>query len=116
MTKSNFRKVLDFFQLSDREGNISLTNLSLIIVITKIAITPFDWTGAAILLPVIASYMHKRVELNKMATKEEQDLTPLLEEIENLKANQEEMNKVATDTQKLVSQANLAQAFTPRGR
>lgn len=112
-------KILKWLNLNDREGNLSLTNISLIVVLVKIAISPFDFTGAALLLPVIASYMQKRYESNKVEKEVRekevmQDLTPLLQEIELLKANQVEMNKVALDTQKIVSQANLAAAFSPR--
>lgn len=123
-----FKKLLNFFQLSDRGGNLSLTNIALIIVLIKIALAPFDYTGAVILLPVIASYMHKRYESNKAFSKEVNpapsiDLAPIHEQIDSVNkqvaavaASHESISKLAEDTKKLLSQANLAHAFTPRNK
>jgi hypothetical protein len=59
--KSKILKALDFFRFLDETGTISLTNIALMVVITKLALTQsFSMSEAAVLLPVIASYSIKR--------------------------------------------------------
>lgn len=123
-----FKKILKFLQLSERGGNLSLTNVAMYVVLTKVAISPFDWTGAAVLLPVFASYMQKRYESNKFEVKA-QEATKLaaveaakpvvsLAELEEIKANyaelkaqHEQVSKIADKAKEFMSSQSVARGF-----
>ena len=57
---AKFCKTLRFFNLVDRNCNLSITNIAVIVLITKMAIAPFDWATAAGLLVTLINYSHKR--------------------------------------------------------
>ena len=57
---AKFCKILRFFNLVDRNCNLSITNIAVIVLITKMAIAPFDWATAAGLLVTLINYSHKR--------------------------------------------------------
>lgn len=59
-------EVLAFFNLTDRSGKLSITNVAVIVLITKIALADsLDWAVVAGLLVTLLNYGHKRVETNK---------------------------------------------------
>lgn len=61
-----FKKVLKFLSLLDRGGNLSITNIAVIVCITKIAISPtFTITEVGALMLSLLNYAHKRKESNK---------------------------------------------------
>lgn len=129
-------KILSFFNIVDRNGRLSLTNLALIIVLVKIIFSPFDFSGAAILLPVLASYMQKRYENNKIESTKiryeseertnveyaisqiKSDISDLIisnnfnsEAVKDLKEESVKNKEILVNAQKIVSSSNLAQAF-----
>jgi hypothetical protein len=63
------KKILKFFNLTDKDGNLSITNIAVIVLITKIALAPdMDWPTVGALLASMMNYMNKRtksVEFNK---------------------------------------------------
>ncbi len=55
-------KILQFFNLTDAQGNLSISNIAVIVLITKIALAPvLDWPTAAALLMSLMNYGHKRM-------------------------------------------------------
>lgn len=110
---------LRFFSLVDREGNLSISNVAVIVIVTRIAIAPFDWATAAALLVSLLNYSHKRYETNKYEANIEPvsaEPSSLQLEVDQLKSSFESVNKLAEDTKKLLSQSNLASAFIPRNK
>lgn len=54
-------KVVYFFHITDGKGQLDLTDLSFMLVIAKIMLSPgIDWTAVCALVPVILSQMHQR--------------------------------------------------------
>jgi aspartate-semialdehyde dehydrogenase len=111
-------KILSFLNLLDANHKLSLTNIALIVILTKIALSPFDYAGAAILLPVLASYMHKRYTTAKAtATEKAQEsaqISSLIAQMDAFKADHEETAKTLAETKKLLSNSNLIAAFQPK--
>lgn len=120
------RDVLRFFNLLDRGNKLSITNIAVIVLIVKMALAPaFDWTAATGLFVALFNYAHKRSETNKrdIASERSEALVTIEEKvnsmaglIESYRGNQELVAKQSEETKKLLSNANLAQAFTPRKR
>ena len=55
------RRVLDFLCLLDNAGNLSLTNLAVIVGITKMALaSSFSGVDATALIGTLLNYAHKR--------------------------------------------------------
>lgn len=111
--------ILRFFSLVDRDGNLSISNVAVIVIVARIAIAPFDWATAAALLVSLLNYSHKRYESNKFEANQEPvsaEPSNLQLEIDQLKSNYESVHKLAEDTKKLLSQSNLASAFMPRNK
>ena len=114
------RKLLKFLQLVDREGNLSITNIATIVVITKIALTAtFDWGVISALLVTLLNYGHKRYEANK-ASKDVRpaaiavDLKPLQDSINELADNIQEVKKVADEAKDKASKVALASGITTK--
>jgi hypothetical protein len=62
-----FKRLLKFLSLVDRSGNLSITNIAVIVCITKIAIAPtFTVTEVGALMLSLFNYAHKRIESNKV--------------------------------------------------
>ncbi len=110
--------LLRFFNLLDKGNKLSLTNLSLVIILAKIATSPFEYAGAAILLPILGSYMQKRYETNKAEKEakalESQANADLAAKIDKVQADHEEVVKALAETKKLLSNTNLAAGFNHR--
>jgi hypothetical protein len=71
MIKS-IKKTANFFSLLDSEGRLSITNVAVIIVLAKLAISPSaSITEAGSLLVVLANYAHKRITNNQASDKTE---------------------------------------------
>lgn len=76
-----FKRVLSFFSLLDKEQNLSISNLAVIIVLIKLAVSPSaSITEAGTLLIVMANYALKRKTINDNSKPEEDIVTPKLEE------------------------------------
>ena len=60
-TWSEIKKALQYVRINDEKNNISLTNLAMIIVIYKMAITTAtSWQDMTVLAIAISSYQFKR--------------------------------------------------------
>lgn len=54
-------KILNFFSLLDEAGNLSITNLAVIVCVTKIATAPeFSMAEMGALIATLLNYIHKR--------------------------------------------------------
>lgn len=109
-----FKKALKFLSIMDYSGKaISITNVALIVVISKIALSPvFDWPTAAALLLSLLNYSHRRYESNRLKPEvHNDDLHHLHSRLNDLQAGQEEYDKVLEEAKSLVSKANLAMGF-----
>ena len=126
-----FRKILNFFQLADRAGNLSISNIAVIVLITKIALAAtIDWGVVSGLLITLLNYGHKRHESNKAAKdtavaaatsalqEQVSQLAGKLESIQDASDKQAELNEVmqkqADEVKKIVANAKLVEAFAPR--
>lgn len=62
-----FCRILRFFNLVDRGCNLSITNIAVIVLITKMGMaSEIDWPTAAGLMVALLNYAHKRTESNKV--------------------------------------------------
>lgn len=120
--KAHFKKLITFLSLADCEGNLSISNVAVITLITKIALTEtLDWTVIAALMMALLNYSHKRAVIAKAEREDHKNeglpeieaevmgLTAQMKDLEELK---ETLVKQAEETQKLVSSLNLAKAFS----
>lgn len=115
---NTLQRVLKFLSLTDRSHNLSVTNIAVIVIITKIAISAFDWPTAAALMVTLLNYSHKRVETAKVlkaqaeadakaqaeAAKPVIDLAPVINQVNEVASK---LNSV----EKVVSQMTLANTF-----
>ena len=59
-------KLLKFMNCLDRAGRLSITNLGVIVLLVKVAVSPnMDWAVVAGLLVTLLNYGHKRVNEQK---------------------------------------------------
>lgn len=76
------KKALKFLNLVDRSGNLSITNIAVIVCITKIAMAPeFSMAEIGALLVSLMNYAHKRVETAKL---DKSDLSIMEEKIRDV--------------------------------
>lgn len=67
-------RVVYFLHITDGKGQLDLTDLSFVLVIGKILLSPgIDWTAVCALVPVILQQMHQkqvesRVEIHSVTT------------------------------------------------
>lgn len=118
-----FHKLLKFLNLTDRGGDLSITNIAVIVIITKMALAPFDWVTAAGLMISLLNYAHKRSETNKSvkeakiiedANQTKSELEALKEEVAQVKSLHDVVAKQADDTRKALNNANITAAFGVR--
>lgn len=77
------KQIFKFLNLLDHEGNLSITNLAVIVVLIKLAIAPAaTLTEAGTLLIALANYAHKRVVTNSVPEVTEDTITPQVEEMQ----------------------------------
>jgi hypothetical protein len=106
-----FFSLLAFLNLKD--GNkLSLTNLAFAIILVKIATSPFDFMGAATLIPILASYMHKRHVATKDASSTSSSLKEVQTQLATLQESHKEIDKTVQEAKKLLSTHAMSQAFT----
>ena len=56
-----FKKLLDFFNILDDNGRISITNVGLIALIAKMAFAAAtDWSSVVAVIAAFSNYAHKR--------------------------------------------------------
>lgn len=111
------RKLLKFLQLVDREGNLSITNIATIVVITKIAIAAsIDWGVISALLVTLLNYGHKRHESNKVRPTAQiaVDLKPLQDSINKMADDIQEVKKVADEAKDKASKVALASGLSTK--
>jgi len=127
--KSAFCKFLRFLNLVDRNCDLSITNIAVITLITKIAIAPtIDWQAAGALMVALLNYSHKRSESNKaeakasevakLAAVEAAKPVVSLAELEEIKANyaelkaqHEQVSKIADKAKEFMSSQSVARGF-----
>ena len=112
------KNLLSFFNLLDRGNKLSITNVAVIVLLTKMAIAPFDWAVAAGLFVTLLNYAHKRQESNQMdkdsKANDNKHLATLQEQMDKFKVDHEEAAKALAETKKLLSNSNLAAGFMPK--
>jgi hypothetical protein len=55
------KKVLDFLSILGYDGRVSLTNVALIALVTKIVISPsVDWPSVVAIVTAFGNYAHRR--------------------------------------------------------
>lgn len=75
-----------FLNLLDTSGNISITNLAVIITLFKLVISPSaSITEAGILLVTLSNYAHKRL-INKQQSESSDKTNPLEEKISEMES------------------------------
>lgn len=119
-----FVRVLRFFSLADREGNLSATNATLFAIVVKMLFVPGSvFMDSSIFIVAILNYMQKRYEVNKAevnVAKEsnnkvlEDQVASLISQVTLLQDTNADIIKQAEDVKKIVSHANLSQAFGKR--
>ncbi len=116
-------RLLVFLGLTDKSHNLSITNIAVIVLITRMAIAPFDWPTSIALLFAMLNYIHKRSQVAKAVKDQEQatSFTEIKEEMLAVRAKLEKFEvgyaviaKQADDTKKLLSQSNVNHAFGAR--
>lgn len=72
MVKEFILKVLDFCNVLDYAGKLSITNIALIALVGKMVIAPtLDWPSVVTVITVFSNYMHKRSVASGSDVKEE---------------------------------------------
>lgn len=103
-------RVLDFFNLLDHKKNLSISNIAVIILLVKIAMSPtIDWAVVSALLLSLLNYSHKRTVNSKV--KEEAptvDLSPLVEALEETKQEVRKVADMATEAKEKAGNVALA--------
>ena len=86
------KSFLNFFSILDNEGNLSISNLAVIVVLVKLAIAPTaSLTEAGALLVTLANYAHKRI-VNQQATNTPEEVNPLKPQVDEMQTKLEEMS------------------------
>ena len=117
--KTVLNKVLRFLNLSDRAGNLSITNIAVIVVITKIALAPtFTITECAALLVTLLNYGHKRIQSAKAEQVVKVDLSnvesaiqSIQSQVDTLTTNKDVLEKRLTEAEEKTSKYALAHAL-----
>ena len=69
-----FLRLLGFLNLTDDAGNLSITNIGLIALISKMVCTPnIDWPSVVAVITAFANYAHKRAVISNSTSKEQPD-------------------------------------------
>lgn len=112
-------KFLNFLNLTSYDKKLSITNLALYTILVKVAISPLDWSSALTLFCVCLNYSHKRHVDSKLTTnlvnENSETISQLKEEVGQIKAAHESVEKLATEAKKLMSNQNLSNGFQRRG-
>lgn len=111
MSKS--RKLLKFFNLVDRAGDLSITNIAVIVMVVKMAVAPqFTITECGALLVTLLNYGHKRYQSSKVEKETvkapEVNLQPVLEQIQSVESQLAAVQKVAEEAGEKASKLALA--------
>lgn len=90
--ETKIRYWLNFFRILDENGDVSLTNIAVIVVIIKMAVAPaLDMAAVAGILTVLSSYSFKRYTQRKHRNeKRKVDLA----DVETLAKLQSEVNRI----------------------
>lgn len=68
------KRVINWLNLLDLEGKLSLTNVALVALVIKMLVSPnLDWPAVVTLITVFANYMHKRQAVNGQVEAEKAD-------------------------------------------
>ena len=96
-------KLFGFLNLLDAEGNLSITNVAVILVLIKLAFSPTaSLTEAGMLLATLANYAHKRSTKQIKEEEVEEDLiTPQVNQM------QQKLNDMATQVSAMSIQSGI---------
>lgn len=97
-------KLLGFLNLLDFSNKLSITNLAVYVIITKIAISAFDWASATTLFVVLLNYIHKRKSINEgVDTEQSKEVASVKSEIAAVTEQLNDMqSKISTVIMKVV--------------
>lgn len=96
------KAILNFFNLLDSEQRLSITNVAVLVVLVKLALSPSaSITEAGMLLATLANYAHKRVTNQNNQTPEEDTLTPQVNDM------QKKLEDMATKVSGLAMSAGI---------
>lgn len=119
--KKLFCSILRFFNLVDRNCNLSITNIAVIVLITKMALAAtIDWGVVSGLLITLINYGHKRHESNKaekkaaemvLVTNKNEELEKVKAELETMKPVFDKVLKQSEDLQKVLNNSAIMGAF-----
>lgn len=118
------KKILNFMNLIDSEGSLSLTNLSLYVVMVKIPFT-HSFADIALIIPVFALYAHKKVLVNKksIVSNEVVKMEELVTKVNKLQADTESnkalfsvVEQQSNDAKRILAGAQNTNMFTPRNK
>lgn len=89
--KASLLKISNFLRITDaHDGQLSLTNIALLVVLVKLMLAPaLSIVEVGTLFIALASYQTKKI-INKVATKEEEN--PLKPEIDALQAKLDDID------------------------
>jgi hypothetical protein len=101
------QRILSFFNLTDRDGNLSISNIAVIVCVTKMAIAPeVTLVDAGALLVALLNYSHKRQQASQFQHKQEDTST-----IDELKSQIKEIKATADESLDKASKLALAATF-----
>ncbi len=112
----HLKEALKFLSLVDASGNISITNLVVVVLMARMG----DWPTAAALLFALLNYMHQRHEAAKDARAKAElakfdaisfSVVKLDEKLAEFDRGYAVVAKQAEETKKLLSQSNVNHAF-----
>ena len=90
-------KILQFLNLQDNSGNLSLTNLAVIAALIKMTLAPStSLEDAGILFTVLANYAHKRFQNSAATEKLTTNENQLVTQLESLKSELEHVKSITS--------------------
>jgi hypothetical protein len=109
--------LLKFLNLLDRSGNISITNVAVTILVSKLAFTQdpslVDLGGV---LMALLTYMHKRQEANRLKTNDARNAAKLLNDVQlrinEIERTHERVTEQANKTDALLQSATIQNTIT----
>ncbi len=130
------KKALQFLNLLDNEGKISITNISIFLVLLKGLATSFGMQEVVVFIGLLMNYVHKRYVNNKAISdtdyqEQMQGLLSVIDgmkedlskqkasteaDIQSFKESHDKMTKQAEEVKKLISESNISRAFNPRNK
>ena len=110
--KKFFLRTLEFFRLIDKNSNLSLSNVAVMVLIFKIAYAAtIDWTAVAGLMLALLNYSYKRHNESKTP---KVDDSVLQEAIIEIKDDIAKVKKIADDAKDKASKIAIASGIVTK--